>query len=368
MDNNHASLTGGQIEFSSELSAFPQSNAQDTFRSKVWKPSGYFLIVLDTNDKIYIDDGTQKTITLTAGEYTTPALMATEVQTQLNASSSGWTFDHNDAAGAYKFRFAHASGHTLEFSNSTEAAWNLLGFTLGVDEVMSTERDADEQRNHQYEFVTYDLGGNQAIEFFSVISPLDEEFSISDQANIKLMANNLDQWDAPPLEITLVRSDGGLFKFLDDVADSSYRFWRFQFEDKYSPSGPTGFSLAYIYIGDYATLDSRNIQRGFTKTIDDPSRTSTSESGALFFDRKTKFSRLQQSSIALIDQDQRDTLEQLFFDFGTTTPFFVSYDPRLSLSNNLFDLTKYVVFEKPPKFTHVNHNLFNMTLSFREVL
>lgn len=367
MDNNFAELTSGSITYSSQLAAFPGSNSINKFRSKVWKPAGNFVITANSNDKIYINDGSNKTVTLSSGTYT-PSTLATEVQTQLNASSSGWTFDYNNTAGDFKFRFAHGSAHTLRFSQTTESAWNDLGFMLSSDEVISTERKADEQRNHMYESVIYDLGYNASVDFFAVISPLDEEFSISDQATIKIQANNLNDFTSPPLDITLTRNGSGIFYFFDDISDSSYRFWRFYFEDKYNSNGNEGFSISYIYLGDYTTLTATNVQVGFNKTINDPSLSTESESGAIYFDKKTKFTRIQNAEIALLDMTSRDALEQLYFDFGSTTPLFISFDPRSCVSSTLSDLTKYMIFERPPVFTHIKAQYFNMSMSFREVL
>ena len=367
MDNNLAELTSGSITYSSELAAFVGSNSINKFRSKVWKPAGNFVVTASSNDKIYINDGADKTITMTAGSYT-PDTLATEIQTQLNASSSGWTVDYDNTAGEYKFRFAHGSAHTLRFSQQTEALWDDIGFVLTSDETISTERKADEQRNHMYESVVYDLGYNAPIEFFGVISPLDEEFSIGDSATIKIQANNLNDFSSPPLDITLSRTSEGIFYFFDSIADSGYRFWRFYFEDKFNVNGNEGFSLSYIYLGDYTTLTTTNIQVGINKTINDPSLRTESEAGAIYFDRKTKYTIINSSSIALLTTSERNTLEQLFFDFGTTTPFFLSIDPRSCITDTLPDLTKYVIFESPPVFSHIKAQYFNMSLSFREVL
>ena len=74
-------LASAKTLYSSQLSTFPFSNTQSDIRSKVWKPSGYFLID-STNKYIYIDDGTGKIIDITESStaYTTPELLATEIQ------------------------------------------------------------------------------------------------------------------------------------------------------------------------------------------------------------------------------------------------------------------------------------------------
>ena len=61
MDNNYAELISASITYSSQLAAFPFSNAVNKFRSLVWKPSGHFLID-STNQELYINDGAPKTV------------------------------------------------------------------------------------------------------------------------------------------------------------------------------------------------------------------------------------------------------------------------------------------------------------------
>ena len=367
-NNNLAELTSGQVTYSSQLSAFPATNAYaNKFRSKVWKPSGYFNVTA-TNNKLYFNDGADQTATITVAEYTTPSALATEIQTQMNSVSSGWTVNYNSVAGEYRFSFAHGSTHTIQLSNSTNAIWDLIGFTITSDQIVSTELFAQEQRNHEKEFIQFDLGNNAEVEFFGLISPLDEIFSISETATVTLMANNLDFWTSPPLSITLSRTTGGILRFMDDLTDTGYRYWRLEIVDQDNPLGPEGFNFSYIYIGDYLTLTNRNIKNGFSKELVDPSIVQRSESGAKYFDTKTKYAKFSGASIEFLDKTQRDELEQMFFDFGTHTPFFVSIDPTSAISNDLYDLTKYVVFSKEPKFRHIQRDLFHMSLELEEIL
>ena len=376
MNNNFAELTNGQIEFSSELSTFPQSNAQNKFRSKVWKPQGYFRVVetstdsdgVAPNNTIYINDGSDKTVLVPAGNYTSADSLATAIENALNTSSSGWSVSYNDTAGTFKFKISHASSHTLRFSQTTDSMWNMLGFTSDTDEAISTERLADEQRNHLFEYVIFDFGYNHPINFCALVGELDQVFGMTDQATVKIQANNLNRWSSPPLDITVEPSVGGILRFLDDIADTSFRFWRIFFEDKLNPSGPNATSVGYIYLGDYVNIENRNINRGFQKEFVDPSKQTVSENGAIYFDEKTKYAKFSNMSLQYIEKNDRDVMEQLFFDLGTTTPFFISIDPTLDISNDLYDLTKYVIFDEQPKFRHIIRDLFSMSLSFREVL
>jgi hypothetical protein len=364
-ENNFASLTQGQITYSSELTAFPFSNAINTFRSRLWKPSGYFKIDA-TNNKLYINDGSNKTITLTSGDYTTPVLLASEMQTKLNASSSGWTVTHNATVGAYKFKLQNSGSVTLRLSQVTAAIWGDIGFITTTD-LVGTSFEANEQRNHMYEFVRFDFGWNPAPSFFALIGPIDEQFGVSSIATVRIEASNLDNFDSPDLTITPVVDENGVMHFSDGI-DTAYRFWRIYIEDKLNPEGPTGLSIGYLYLGDYVTLTSRNVRSGFVKTLNDPSTRDSSDSGSIFFDRKTKYTELESLSIDFLEYDDKQNLEAMFERLGVYTPFFISLDPTLLISDTLPELTKYVVFDGSPTFTHIKTNTYSLNFKVRELV
>jgi hypothetical protein len=361
-ENNFAELISASIEYSSQLSAFPFSNCINRFRSKLWKPSGNFTIT-DLNNKIYINDGANKTITLTNGNYSTPVLLASHIQTQLNSTSSNWVVSY--VTGTYKFSITHTGNATLRFSQTTNSTWDTLGY-LGTSDVVGTSFLADDQRNHTSEYCIFDMGYQADITFFAVIGPLQYIFPISTTATITLKANNLNQWDTVPLSITLDRSDAGIFKFLDDVIDSRFRFWRFEYEDRRNPNGPEGTSIGHIYIGDYLTLANRNIEVGFNKHLIDPSETKESENGAVYFDRRTKYGTFSNLTLQYLERADKDMLEDLFNRLGIYTPFYISLDPTLSISDTYGEFTKYVTFSTAPDFTHIIFDKFNMQMDFRE--
>lgn len=365
-DNNFAELITSQIDYSSQLASFPFSNAINKFRSKVWKPSGCFVITT-SNSKLYINDGTDKTVTLTAAKYTTPALLASHIQTKLNAASSNWTVTYNSIAGTYRFKISNTGSVSLRFSQTTDAVWNTIGYTYSTDQT-GTDFTANEQRNHTSEYAIFDMGYQAQMLFFAVIGPLQSEFPISSSATIKLYANNLNEWSAPPFELNLTRLDGGIFQFMDAIADTRYRYWKFEIVDKLNPLGPEGLSIGHIFIGDYITLTTRNTNRGFTKSQIDPAQVFESENGALYFDEKTKYTNFDSMAMSYLDKNDKDTMEGLFRRLGKTTPLYVSIDPTKEITNDIDELTKYVVFNESPKFQHIIYDKFTMSLSFREVL
>lgn len=366
MENNLAEVISSSITASSENSSYPSTNVINRFRSKQWLASGRFTIDT-TNQNLYCTDGTA---VITAGEYTTPSLLATEIQTQLNSIGSNWTVTYDSSGETYKFSIANTGSKTLTISNDTNAIWDDIGFTGSLDQT-GTSFTADEQRNHTSETLLFDLGYAAEIRFFGAISKLDEVFSISTNATIKIQANNLNQWTSPPLDISLTRYDSGIYQFLESetYSDTKYRYWRFYIEDRANPLGPSGcIKISNVYIGDYLSLTTRNIVNGFTKVVADPSIRSESENGALYFDKRTKYTLLSSIGFAYIEQDDRQTLETLYDRVGLTTPFYISIDPGLNISNQLDDLTKYVIYDSAPQMDHVISSKFNYSISFREVI
>lgn len=365
MTNNYAELISASITKSSELASFPLSNAINKFRSLVWKPSGHFEITT-ANHELYINDGAPKTVSITVGDYDTPDDLATQIQTDLNAASANWTVAYNVVAGDYSFKISNVGSVTLVLSSTTNAIWDTIGYTTSSD-LTGTAFTADQQRNHTDEYCIFDMGTSAEMTFFAAICPLSQVFSISNDATITLEASNLNQWTAPPLTVSLSRTDSGIFEFMDNLDDTSYRFWKFKFVDKLNPGGPEGTSIAHIYIGDYITLDSRGIRKRFNKRLVDTTQVLTAENGALYFNKKNKYIELASMGIDYLPRADKDTLEQMFYDLGKSTPFYVSLDPLLNISTYLDEFTRYVVFPSEPVFTHVFSDKFNMNIELKEL-
>lgn len=366
MENNWAELTTIAVDYSSQQTAYPFSNCLAKTRSKLWKPSGCFTIT-SSNNLIYINDGSDKTITLTAAKYTTPALLATHIQTRLNASSSNWTVSHNSVAGEYKFLITHTGSATLRLSQTTSSTWNILGFTTSID-LVGTSFYADSQRNHTEEYAIFDLGASEKITFVSLIGELHLPFTLSSTAVVTVYADNTGIWTAPALTQVLTVTNQGVLQFLDNITDTTYRYWKISIVDNDNPLGSDGISIGQLYLGDHITITSSNISRGFTKTLVDPSDISETMTGVLYSDKKTKYNKFDNAAIGTIDKTDRATLESFYLKVGKTTPFFVSFDPTLAISSEMYELTKFVVFDNDPIFTHLIRDIFSMTLNFREVI
>ncbi len=360
MNNNYMERS---FTYSSQQTSFPATNATNTSRSRVWKPAGNFEITA-TNNILYINDGTNKTITLTVANYTYSTL-ASHIQTQLNASSSNWTCTYNNTT-TYKFTINRTSGTAvLRKSQTTNAVWDTIGF-VGTTDTSSVPFVADEQRNHTSEWVKCDVGVSQQATFAGILSGIDELFTLSETATVKCQANNIDFWDSPPVDITIAVGDTSALKFIDEDNTATYRFWRIKIIDRLNYLGPEGLKFAYIYVGDHTTITTSNMARGFTKELSDPSLLLQSETGALFFETRPRYMTIQGAVIQLLSGSEQRDIEQLFYDLGVRSPFFVSIDPGLEVSASLEELTRFVIMVRPPTFEHVIRNYYNISFEMRE--
>jgi len=363
MNNNH--VTTSNLTATSALASFPLSNAVNTGRSRVHKMGGYFEITT-SNQKLYIDDGSPVTVDVTAGDYTTGAALATQIETDLNAASSGWTVTYDLSGGTYKFTITNSSSVELSLATTTDAIWDTIGYT-GTTDRTGTSFPADEQRNHSYERWVMDLGAPQEMTFFAAIGPLDEVFFLTDEGTAKIMGNNADVWDSPNYTKTLTNDARGLLHFPEDDTDwGAHRYWAFEIEDRRNPLGPQGMKLGHLYFGTYTTITSSNVARGFSKSQTDPSRVQLSESGARFFDERVKFETYSGLTIQNISLTDMKLIEQIFHDQGVTRPFFLSLDPGLAFSDVQSDETRYITFEGNPQKTQQFLKFFELSFDARE--
>lgn len=356
----HNNFLPDGFTYSSQQTAFPASNVYGGSRSRVWRPTGNFEITA-TNNLIYINDGSNKTATLTAASYT-PAALATHVQTQLNAVSTSWTCTYSTTT--FKFTIGRSGSGTIRQTQTTNAAWDTLGYTFGTD-LTGTTFTADEQRNHTSEWFKCDLGVPQVAGFVGLIGSIETPFSLTESATLKIQANNIDLWTAPPLNYDIPINGIGAMKFLDDN-ESSYRYWRILIIDRLNTLGPTGIEIGYAYIGDYKTMTNTNIQVGFSKSYRDPSNVQESETGVLFIENRPRYLTISSAEIALLNGTEYDELEQLFYDVGVRTPFFVSLDPTLGVSRAITDLTRLMIMDDVPTMQHVIRDYYNISFNMRE--
>jgi hypothetical protein len=257
--------------------------------------------------------------------------------------------------------WAHSGNVTVSSAESSFPATNLANdfrFKLWRPTAMTAQ------------WVKVDVGASLPVGFVSLIGEQDIPFAISQGATFKIMGSNIDfptaaTWlSTAPLILDMDWTDLGGMRFLDDQADTSYRYWMFYFDD---PDNQIG-SFSHIYVGEYITIHFSNVARGFQKTHLDPSVSQESDSGAMYFRSRPKYQSFDNAAINYLIYDDLVNLEQIVFKQGTKRPFYVSFDPLLMISNSVTDYCRFVRFEREPVFVHQRADRFSFTgLSLREV-
>ncbi len=360
---NNLLLTGiNSLDVSSEVSLCHKENLTTDPRSQVFKFGGRFKID-STNNKIYINDGSNKTATLVVGEYTYTTL-TTQIQTQLNAVSSNFTVSYSLTTG--KFSISRSSSFTLRLSQATNASWDTLGFSNNVDTVVASSISSDERRNHwPSEFIKIDAGYSAQVGFIAMIGALSKDFTISQSAVITLKGNTIDDFTSPIISESLSVSDLGVFKFFEQTP---CRFFLIEIQDYSNPLGAEGIEIGNLYLGDYEQFDNRNIDKGFQSKQVDNSTLSRSESGQYFADKRPKTKAFQGMSADLLTPANKDFIMDIFQRFGLTDPFYVSIDPELHFSTKLETFTVYCKFASDVSHQHRISKYFGSAFELEEVL
>lgn len=366
MANNSASLNVNAYSFSSEAVGFESINAFNSFRSSTWKMTGYFEIYA-TNNLLYINDGSDKTATVPVAGYKTAAALATAIQTALNAVSSLWAVTYDLAGASYTFTITRGGSATLRLSQTTNAIWSTIGITSITDSTGTTFL-ANEQRTHTNEFVTFDFGYISPVTFIGIISGVDVSFNVSSTATISLQGNNINDFASPAFSTSLTRTDSGVFQFNIATPSVAHRYWRFNIVDYYNAVTGPFIEIGSLYLGDFLTLSERNIEAGFSDTLNDPSLRSESEGGVLYFDKRTRYTSLSDVTLSYLLDSDKQIIKDVFRTVGTTEPFYISLDPELKINSDITEFTKFVIFNEAPSFIGLGAGYFSTKLSFREVV
>jgi hypothetical protein len=213
------------------------------------------------------------------------------------------------------------------------------------------------------EWMRFDLGlaGNPTC--FALIGPRAYPLIISNAATIKLQASSTDLWDAPEFETTLTYDSEVISKIVElGIASQPYRYWRLQIVDQ----NPAGFiEIGVLYLGNSYKLSKGGMVLPFQNNSVDRSETVYSEGGQEFSIIKTK----SKSFAMTLNGDSRldyENIEAIFESFGTSQPFFMSYDDSAVYSSSVNRKLKYVKFDRAVNIVNYSEKFFSCGMTFNE--
>lgn len=352
-------ITSTMLSNAGETTGFEDTYLVNDNRVNFYQATGNFTIG-STNNKLYINDGADKTITLTSANYT-PTTLAAHIQTQLNASSTNWTVAYTDGY----FVITRTTSAVLRLSVTTDSAASTIGFTTLVN-LTNTTFTADSQRIHTSEYILIDFGAATEPDLFFIVAPKNYTW-LSSTATLKLQANASDAWTSPSLDITLEFDSHKSVYMVDQQASRNYRYWRVSVVD-IANYEMEFFRASYLFLGDYITLTSRNISSGFAKNFNDQSTIIESDTGAkLFTDRpiKESYSGLM---IPYMTTSQRQTFYDYCLERKKITPFLAVLDSGVETSSDINDLSIWGRFTQIPTMQHIKASYFSLKFDIEEAL
>lgn len=347
-------LDSGAFTVSSSQPNYPASNLYAALRGKLWKAALIFEVSAQEN-KIHING---ETLSITPGTYSKAALLS-EINSKIAAipALAGITCQSVDTG---HFIFIKASTFTLNLSNQSQAAWDILGY-YGTTDRSGLQLRADEERHTTGEWLHIDLKLPQKCDFAALIPEANSIFKMR-TSRIRLQGNNLNSWVNPPVDLDFEVGDEGAFIAPDNAQPC--RFWRVFIDDKTCNT----IEAAVGYLGSAVIPTNTNIATGFTRTREDLSQKLVSEAGVFYVNRRPKQLSLSSVSIQFLKDSELEEIEQLFYDLGIEKPFFLCIDPRKGVSLRLAQMTHYVSVTSPLQLQHVLRGYYNMTCELREVL
>jgi hypothetical protein len=211
--------------------------------------------------------------------------------------------------------------------------------------------------------ITIDLLFPDKIGAVTLFAPLGEKLGISKEATIKIQADNVLDWTSPEVDETItLDSDDRLVYF----TDLNYRYVSLYIDDPTNPDGIISF--ADIYMGDYTTTTLRNVAPGFTWRHNDKTKVSKSIGGTPYFNRRPKYDSFGGLKFTLIDDTDRQIIEDLYLRNGISTWMPIAIDPGAFTTSSVNDLTRLARFSRDLNTKHVSKNRYTMNFSLEEVI
>jgi len=277
MVTNRIQATATVLTASSAATASPVARLKDQLRSKTWRSAVGWTIVAGSNDKLDFSDGTTRVATLTAGTYATGALLATEIQTRMNAVSSTCVVSYSGST--FKFTIARTGTLTLKWNtgaNKAASVGKCIGFDIAADDTGASTYTADYVAYQSRHWLGADLGSALAL-----------------QAGIVINHNS-----GTGGTYTFYGYDagmGGLFsQVLSGDANIRIAFLSASYSPRYlgllieDVQNSLGYSEVGIWFAGPYTQPTVSYAVGFTKAWEELSEVSIAYSGAHFQDEKAR--------------------------------------------------------------------------------
>lgn len=347
---NYSQLNETVISFSSQNPNFPASNIRHEHRSKEWKSSGNFTIVVGKNSLDLLEPD-EISIEVPVGTYTTDSLVE-KINEMLADLESVTRVRYTENSGIWTF-FAE-SEITVQSSSSILP---VLGFN--VDDFTGEEIDGAQPAIHTEEFVVFDLKTSEEIDTIAVLWGKDR-FKLSPNGEIRAQASATANFSALGFDQEMVFSSKHEIASLFLENPVEFRYWRILIKD---PANVNLFvNIGVLVLGLGEKLDPDN---GFQFGKEDLSKITKTDFGQEYVDKYPILASLT-FNISLMEYSLTEKLFEIYEVCGSATPIFVALDPEAKV----FNKDRFSIYGKfSPTFAGIHnfYDLFAAGLTIREV-
>jgi len=358
---------------SSEKANFPADNLYDRQqRSEIWRSEGYYNIEDGSNTIVFRETAaTDLTATITADEYTTPALLATAIKTALEAAGgSVYTVSRSTTSDKWVITSDGAGGggiFEIIWTDASSAAMaGILGYSTGADDTGGLTYTGDFINLHTDEWLLWDLGLSSLPEYFYVFGDRNEPIELSSSATIQIQGNFTDNFSTQIFSET-IPYDGRVIHTYDLTGfGSTYlRYWRLRIND---PQIGSGFvQLGHVSLGNILRPSRGRIAFGFGGSYRNFSNPVRVVGGQVVSNVRPCTESFRVTWSNLTKQD-RKLFEDHYKKKGLDTAFVAHFDPMAALGADQKELIRLVKYAEDPQWSVVSANNFTVAMTLEEAL
>jgi hypothetical protein len=353
------------VSATSEDPEFPASNLTKSFRSKVYRSSGYFEI---TASKCKIDfkessGGGVLTATIAADSYTPTELAAAIAAALTAAGSVSYTVSFSSLTGLWTIT-SPGTYLALLWSSGSNAASSIgptIGFSSLSDLTGSLSYSGAKIAIHSYEAVVFDLGVKSPVDSACILFDPRTPIKLSASAEIRLQAGPTLAWDTAVVDqvITIDDDYGAITHFFSSTQNQ--RYWRIKVTD---PANANLYVELPKVILSSATQLIQLPDQSFSFSKTDMSKVQRTDYGQEYVDSYPIMRELAITYAGLTYSDAK-MLSQVFDRVGNAKPILAVLDPLA----DQFDQNHFLLYGKlsgASQLTGVSTPFFSSGLMIKE--
>lgn len=223
---------------------------------------------------------------------------------------------------------------------------------FGVDSLKNHNLSKLFQAESNDSYIDIDFETGEKIDSFFLI-----DHNFTENAVVKLQANDIYDFNSPPFEITLDIIDYMLYEY---ELDETYRYWRITFDDSLNLDPVT---FARIMMGEKLVMPPMAKDQEVPKAT--TTKSTTNKTGQIFYNigysRKEAVVNFQS-----VSWDKKQEIERMFDDAGNSKPvIMVLWEDRVDLQRPLYVNIENETVEMVRTENKINP--WGFSFNFREV-